>query len=669
MEERSKILIVDDKSESIHRLEQILSKANVEIIGASNANGALAAILKHHFVLAVIDVQISGTDGYSLAASIRSKDKTSGLPILFVCAGCSNEYPVFKGCDSGAVDFLVKPVDAGILLSKVNLFLTLDQQTRQLERSANLIQENMALKRELEKRKETEHSIVKARAEWQELFDAIGHMALVLDGDHNILSVNQPAIKQLGRLPEELIGKKCHEIFHDDNELHAKCPAKNITGPNEEHMGELDFESMGKSFIVSCTPIFDEDGALKKIIHIMTDISERKRLEKDLIEAHKMEAIGTLAGGIAHDFNNILSGLLGYTQLILNDIEKGTTLEKDLNKVYSSGLRAKELVRQILTFARKSEDEKMSLRLDLIVKDVLKFLRSSLPANIVIKDHIDSRSKVMANATQVHQVVMGLCTNAGQAMDATGGTLDIALNDRFVDDSQTRLLGSISPGEYLELTVSDTGPGIPAAIMDRIFEPYFTTKDPKDGTGMGLALVQSIVKEAKGVIQVESEVNRGTRFKILFPTTHEEKPCSRPLPDKPLKGKAHILLVDDEIFITKLGRRCLERYGYSVTTANNPLEALTAFSKNPDDFDAVVTDLTMPDMKGDRLIAEIRDIRAGFPCILCTGYSKEFTENCESMEGGTAVLIKPIEPNELVAAVQHLLNKKAAQGNLPGDTP
>ena len=224
------------------------------------------------------------------------------------------------------------------------------------------------------------------------------------------------------------------------HKIHTNCPAKKMTDKNQENIIESDIQSMNKSFIVSCTPIFDDTGKLKHIIRIMTDISERKRLEKDLIQAHKMEAIGTLAGGIAHDFNNILTSILGYTNLILNDAEKGTTLEEDLNEVYKAGLRAKELVRQILTFARKSEDETMSVRLDLIVKEVLKFLRSSIPTNIAIKNHIHSKSKVMANPTQIHQIVMNLCTNAGHAMDAEGGLLEVGLKDVSIDDSQTRYL-------------------------------------------------------------------------------------------------------------------------------------------------------------------------------------------------------------------------------------
>jgi PAS domain S-box-containing protein len=846
MKDISKILIVDDKPENIFSLKQILSETSAEIISASNGNEALVAILKHNFALAILDVQMPEMNGYELAELIRSEKKTNELPIIFVSAIYSSDHHVFKGYDSGAVDFLVKPFNAGILLSKVNVFIKLDQQNRRLQQSENLIREqyddlkaselrfeslvntvpdivyridpegnftfvneaieklgynpkeligihfssiilpkdamsvsreevmklrqksqegfekplglfderrtdkrkttgleirlipkigspdligvlenigeesivvevsssgfysdkienknkiflgtvgvirditdrkrledglkkakdeledkvtertvelgrkNMALTLEIEKRIKAELCAQKAKEEWQEIFNAIGHMAMVLDGDHTILAVNTSTVKQLGKLSEELIGKKCYEVVHDADTHHVDCPARNISDPKRKNIAELAIESMGKSFIVSCTPIFDDSGTLKKIIHVMTDISERKRLEKDLIQAHKMEAIGTLAGGIAHDFNNILTSLLGYTQLILNDVQKGTEIEQDLNEVYKSGLRAKELVRQILTFARKSEDEKMSLRLDLVVKEVIKFIRSSIPTNIKIKDNVFSKSKVMANATQIHQVIMNLCTNANHAMAAEGGVLEITLKDMDIDGSQIKNMRDVTPGKYIELIVSDTGPGIPSAIMDRIFEPYFTTKTPEEGTGMGLAMVQGIVKGAKGMVKVESKINQGTTFKIFFPITDEEKHSSLPISDILVQGQGHVLLVDDEIVITKLGKRTLEHYGYKITTANNPLDALTIFSKDPDGFDLVVTDLTMPDMKGDRLIKEIQTIRPGTPCVLCTGYSKEIDRDTESIDGLKAILIKPIKQNEFISTIQHLLNK------------
>ena len=848
MQGNSKILIVDDKPENIFSLKQILAETHAEVISASNGNEALIAILNHNFALALLDVQMPEMDGYELAEFIRSEKKTSQLPIIFISAVYSSDYHVFKGYDSGAVDFLVKPFNARILLGKVNVFIKLEQQNRQLKKSEHLIREqyddlkaselrfetlvntvpdivyridtegnftfvneaieklgykpkeligihfstiilptdvppvsrrkaikasqesqekfkkpigliderrtgqrkttgleirlipkigssdligvlenigqnsvvvevnssgfysdkienknkiflgtvgvirditdrkrleqglkkakdelegkvkertaeltrkNIALTLEMEKRKEAEYTAQKAKQEWKEIFDAIGQIAMVLDKDQTILAVNKSTVKLTGRLPDELIGKKCYEIFQQYDTPHVDCPAREISKLNDENTIELYVESLDKSFIESCTPIFDDDGALKQIISILTDISQRKRLEKDLIQAHKMEAIGTLAGGIAHDFNNILTSILGYTQLILSDIQKGTDLEADLNEVYKAGMRAKELVRQILTFARKSEDEKMSVRLDIIVKEVLKFLRSSIPANIAIRDEIVSKSKVMANATQIHQVVMNLCTNASHAMNAEGGVLKVTLKDTTIDNSQIKILDDAAPGRFVELTVSDTGSGIPTAAMDHIFEPYFTTKDPEEGTGMGLALVQSIVKEARGMVKVESKINQGTTFKIFFPVTDEEKRTSAVVPDTLVQGKGHVLFVDDEIKITKLGKKMLERYGYRVTTANHPQQALTLFSQNPDDFNVIVTDMTMPDMKGDRLIKEIQKIRSGIPCVLCTGYSKEINQKAGPIEGLKAVLIKPIDQNEFVSTIQHLLENKA----------
>ena len=842
-----KILIVDDKPENIFSLEQILADVDAQLITATNGNEALISSLNNDFALAILDVQMPEMDGYELAELLRSEKKTRTLPIIFVSAVYSSDYHIFKGYETGAVDFLVKPFDDKILISKVNVFLDLYLQKRELEQSKKLIrqqyndliaseirfealvntipdivyridtdghftfinsaieklgyqpreligmhysnimlpvevlgisrkealelnemsktelkkplrifderrtgerkttgleirlmpkigrqnftgivepigedpvvvevnssgfyshtveaeeklflgtigvirditqrkkledglkqakddleckveertreltQKNNDLIREIEKRKKAEAVIKKAKNEWQNIFNAIGHMAMILDKEYTITAVNQTTIDQLGMPNHELVGKKCHEVFHQSDRLHPGCPLKNIQKEKGGSViSEMHVEMLDKFFITSCTPIWDEGGNLDKIIHIMTDISDRKRLEKDLLQAHKMEAIGTLAGGIAHDFNNILTSILGYTHLIMMDIEKGSLIDEHSQEVYKAGLRATDLVRQILTFARKTDEAVASIRVDVIVKEVLKLLRSSIPAFIEIHSDIQSQSKIMANATQIHQVVMNLCTNASHAMEECKGTLSVTLKEKSVDYSQKDLLNEITPGRYLELMVSDTGTGIPPEIMDRIFEPYFTTKSMDKGTGMGLAMVQSIVHEGGGAINVQSQPNVGTTFTLLFPVTEKEISPLAELPLEPLQcqGHGHILLVDDEPTITKFGRRLLERSGYTVTTAGCPKEALTLFKQNPNEFDMLITDLTMPKMKGDELIRQIEAISPDLPCVLITGYGKELERDTEHLNNLKAILIKPLDRTKLISTIQHLL--------------
>ena len=844
-----KILIVDDKPENIFSLEQILADVETQLITATNGNEALISSLNHDFALALIDVQMPEMDGYELAELLRSEKKTRTLPILFISAVYSSDYHIFKGYETGAVDFLIKPFDDKILISKINVFLDLYRQKRELEHSKKLIrkqyndlmasdvrfealvntipdivysidtdgrftfinnaieklgyqpteligmhysnimlpmevlgisrketlelnemtktelkkslrlfderrtgerkttgleirlmpkmgrhnltgvvesigedavvvevnssgfyshtvdteeklflgsigvirditqrkkledglkrvkddleckveertreltQKNHDLIREIEKRKKAEVVVKKAKDEWQNIFNAIGHMAMILDADYTIMAVNSTTVEKMGRPIHELVGRKCYELFClSDHQVNANCPLPKQDGKVEVTVNELTLSSINKTFIVSCTPILDAEGKLDKIIHIMTDISERKRLEKDLIQAHKMEAIGTLAGGIAHDFNNILTSILGYTHLIMMDVEKGSLIDEHSQEIYKAGLRATDLVRQILTFARKTDDEMAPIRVDVIVKEVLKLLRSSIPTSIDILSDIQAKSKIMANATQIHQVIMNLCTNASHAMEEREGVLRVALNEKSVEYSQKNLLNDITPGRYLELMVSDTGTGISPEIMDRIFEPYFTTKSMDKGTGMGLAMVQSIVHERGGTIQVKSQPDVGTTFTLLFPVIMDEKKDS-PLPPISTEllqgqGHGHILVVDDEPTITMFGKRLLERSGYTVTTFNCPKEALACFKKMPDAFDMLVTDLTMPKIRGDELIRQIEAIAPDLPCVLITGYGKELEKDTDYLKSLKAILIKPLDRTQLISTIQHLL--------------
>ncbi len=393
------------------------------------------------------------------------------------------------------------------------------------------------------------------------------------------------------------------------------------------------------------------------MISTVQDITERQNLQFQLQQAQKMEAIGTLAGGIAHDFNNILSAILGYTELVLSSIEKGTTIEENLQQVYAAGMRAKDLVKQILVFARQSEEELRPIQLDTITKEVIKFIRSSVPTTIQIKQNIESNSVIMGNATQVHQILMNLCTNAAYAMEDKGGMLEVSLKDVKTDYSSVTSKSGLKPGEYLEIKVSDTGPGISADIIESIFDPYFTTKAPGEGTGMGLALVHGIVESYGGKITVHSTLGNGTAFTIYLPTI---KKLKKIIPDEleilPV-GTEHILFVDDELPIARIGSQILELLGYAVTTRTSSVEALALFRSKPKEFDLVITDMTMPNMTGDNLATELIKIRFDIPVILCTGFSKRISDKTASKIGIKAFAYKPIVKSELAKTVRKVLDE------------
>ena len=357
--------------------------------------------------------------------------------------------------------------------------------------------------------------------------------------------------------------------------------------------------------------IFDKRGNLTHMTGIVQDVTElrqveeeKKLLQSQLIQSQKLESIGNLAGGIAHDFNNILSSVIGFTELALDEVEKETTIEDSLQEVYAAGKRAKDLVKQILAFARQSDEKLKPIQVDLIVKEVLQFIRSSIPTTIEIKQDIESESLIIGNPTQIHQVLMNLCTNAAHAMEDEGGILDVILKDVVIDSRNMASAGGIKPGDYIEIKVSDTGAGISPVILASIFEPYFTTKPPGEGTGMGLAMVHGIVESYSGEISVNSTLGQGTVFTIYLPITRKRKTNrlyeSLELP----MGTERILFVDDEAPIAKMGSQGLERLGYKVTTRTSSVEALELFKQKRNDFDLVITDMTMPNMTGDTLATE-----------------------------------------------------------------
>lgn len=386
--------------------------------------------------------------------------------------------------------------------------------------------------------------------------------------------------------------------------------------------------------------------------------SERKSksLELQLIQAQKMESIGTLAGGIAHDFNNILFSIIGYTELSLEEVEKGSLIKQNLQEIYAAGKRAKDLVKQILTFARKSEEEVKPLKIGEIVEDGLKFIRASIPATIAIDKSITSASLVMGNTTQIHQLLMNLCTNAFHAMEENGGTLGVRLTDIIIDDSAPFSEFSVPSGKYIKLEVSDTGKGIPEEHLKSIFEPYFTTKKPGEGTGLGLAVVHGIVESYSGKINVSSAPGAGTRFVILLPVTQNSRMDIETESENLYGGSERILLIDDEKPITKIGHRMLTRIGYSVTAVTDGMAALALFKTNPKEFDLIITDMTMPNITGDKLASEVMRIRKDIPVILCTGYSKKMTIETAEAIGIKAVVNKPILKADFIKTIRKVLD-------------
>jgi PAS domain S-box-containing protein len=497
-------------------------------------------------------------------------------------------------------------------------------------------------------------ALQKSEIQYRTLFEKTNDAIFIIEKHTGrYLDVNDAAVQLTGRSKTELKTLNCRDILHEN----AEELCIRITEVNQA----VEFGTM-----MCCRP----DGSVRTarisavplnstaVILIARDITHDLEVEKQLRQSQKMEAIGTLAGGIAHDFNNILSGIFGYSRLAEMDIDNPDKLKKDIEQIVKGAERATGLVRQILTFSRHTEYKKNLLKLFLVVKEAVKFLRSSIPATIEIRENIQSRAMVLADPIQIHQVIMNLCTNAYHAMRDSGGIMEVSLSDIRITQKDYVHENIQTPGNYIKLEIKDTGHGMDKAILDKIFDPYFTTKQPDEGTGLGLAVVNGIVKKHNGFINVLSECGKGSVFQVFFPMADKDGVLKTPVEnnDKIVRGTEKIMLVDDEDSLLDVYRLMFERHGYSVAAFNSAVSALQAFIEEPEGFDIVVTDMTMPIMTGEELSRKILDIRKEIPVIICTGYSESFTEDTAKEMGISIYIQKPVKGQELFMAVRELLD-------------
>ncbi|WP_234702116.1 ATP-binding protein [Halodesulfovibrio aestuarii] len=407
---------------------------------------------------------------------------------------------------------------------------------------------------------------------------------------------------------------------------------------------------------VTATPVFDESGKLINVIELIRDVTEKRKMEEQLKQSQKLEELGTLAGGIAHDFNNIIAAISGYAELALPSTEEGSRAHTNLKRIQQVAERARAMVHQILVFSRRRKPEQVLVNVSLMAEEVAQLLRSSLPSTIEINTKFADGCTVMADASQLHQVVMNLGTNAGYAMRTNGGTLSIITAEVQLSVKKARLMG-VPVGRYVSLTVEDSGEGIPAQYLGRIFDPFFTTKPKGEGTGMGLSMVHGIITSLRGHIAVESREGKGTRFVIHLPYSKGEHMGEMKTIVPVTDGDGSIMLVDDELDLVYVYADALEDLGYDVRAFNNPVEALKAFEKEPEAFDLVITDQTMPKLTGDKLAAQIHTLRPDVPIVLCSGYSDAIDAITEGESGVRKVLLKPFELRDLARAVQVLLRR------------
>jgi len=506
----------------------------------------------------------------------------------------------------------------------------------------------------------------KAEQERAQLISAIEQTAetIVVFDDKGVILYANPAVGRLmGCDPSELIGNNSLAYSFDGDTQHSFEELSGVFRRGESWAGRATQKRRDGTLMeleITISPVKDSAGSITGFVTIGRDITRELRMEEQLRQAQKMEAIGTLAGGIAHDFNNILAAIMGYTELALDQLTPGHPVVYNLNQILKSGTRARDLVRQILAFSRKQQKERRTINVCTLAGEAAKLLRASIPSTIEIRqDFSGELCLVHADATQLHQVIMNLCTNAAQAMEEHGGVLTLGVHpvDISADDSEKNP-DLLPGGQYIRLAVSDTGAGIPQEIISRIFDPFFTTKEVGKGTGMGLAVVHGIVRDHGGAIHVQNEAGPGARFDVLFPRrTGDQEEAGEMQGDIP-RGSGTILFVDDESMLVDVQQRMLAELGYRVVCKRDSLEALAAFKAAPSSYDVVITDQTMPHMTGCELAQKLLAVRPDIPVILCTGFSERVSEETVREIGIRAFVMKPYNMRQLGHTLRKVLGQE-----------
>ena len=698
-----KVLVIDDEKHIRQSLSDYLEDNDYDVITAEDGQQGLRFISSEKPDLVLLDLRMPEMDGIDVLR--QGKKIMPDLPMIVISgANCIGD--VVKALHYGAWDYLEKPIhnftaldhSINLALEKArlirenrayqeNLEKMVKERTRELENAnTHLSNINERLHKIVETTQrlhacvEMEHFGKKVLEEFAAHMTATGGSLYLLEKNglrlvHSLICEHTPEFIPFP-LPEDSVFKTVldqgeallvHNIEKENTYLPSGWPGYSngsfLAFPIREDFGNP--IGIITLYNKQTPPFIDQDKEIGAIlssyccetIRAIKAFQESKRKEIQLQQAQKMEAIGTLAGGIAHDFNNILSGIIGYAELAKMALGTNEKARKYIDQVMAGAWRAGKIISQILTFSRQAESEMRPLKVYLIVKEAVKFLRSSIPSTIHIIEKIDAKDMVMADATQIHQVIINLCTNAYHAMKGAGGTLSISLRNAELSGED---LEEGSPlGEYISLQIKDTGCGIDEDVIDRIFEPYFTTKEVSHGTGLGLAVVSSIVKKHKGMIKVHSRIGKGTVVDVFFPVFNSPlDQCTKPEYNiKAFEGTERILLVDDEQALLDSTQQILSSMGYTVSGFTDSISAYKAFAKEPNAFDLVITDMSMPNMDGRLLSEKILSLKKDMPIILCTGFHESFTEKDATKMGIRRYLHKPVPRQTLTLAIREELSK------------
>lgn len=636
------VLLVEDNATDVFLLQDMLTVskgAKFQVTHVEALQEALQQLAAQRFDVVLLDLSLPDSLGLDTFTTLRAQGWA--VPIV-VLTGLDDETLAVDAVKAGAQDYLVKgQVDGPLLVRAIRYAI---------------------------ERQRAEAALRHQRDWLQVTLSSIGDAVIATDTHGMITFINPVAVSLTGWSSQEALGRHINEVFSIVNEqTRQRVESPVLRALHEGTSVALSAQTVlmardghERPITNSGAPIRGADGSLHGAVLVFRDMSERKRLEEQLRQAQKMEAIGTLAGGIAHDFNNILTAILGYAELATRDVPPVSPVQSYLDAVITAGTRARDLIRQILAFSRRTEVARSPVELSLLVNEALGLLRASLPSTIEVRHRLaPTTCAVLADLTQMHQVLMNLCANAEYAMRQTGGVLEIGLEAIEVSIADTGTALNLSPGPYVRLTVRDTGPGIMPEVLTHIFEPFFTTKNVGEGTGMGLSVVHGIVTSHGGIVTVSSVLGQGATFEVYLPrcltaVTEQASHTGASLPT----GTGCILLVDDEASVAYVEKAHLERLNYEVVTCLSSAEALEVFRAAPQRFDLVVTDQTMPQMTGDALAQALRHIRPDIPIILCTGFSHTMDPERANSLGIDAWMAKPWQAHEFVRTIQDVMEQR-----------